>query len=111
VLISVIRGLGEVPAIWPLLDRPRVEGIDALRVGEHPPLLILVGAHDGEHARRLGGVARVLRSVANLKIVVVHLCGVGLAVDFEQAEVMLAVRIVATVELVEGSNHFEDSGL
>jgi hypothetical protein len=34
-----------------------------------------------------------------------------LAVDFERAEVMLAMRVVALVELIEGSNCFEDSRL
>jgi hypothetical protein len=39
VLVAVVRRLGEVPAIRPLLDRPHVEGIDVLRVREHPALL------------------------------------------------------------------------
>ena len=72
--------------------------------------LVLVGAHDGEHARRLLGVGGIFRTAVHVEGVVVDFEEVGFALDLEAAEVVLAVRVVVRGEFVERLHGQEHAG-
>ena len=68
---------------------------------------VLIGAHDGKHARRLLGVRRVSGAELHGEVVVVYLSEIRLALDLEVAEVVLAVRVIVLREIAEGLNRQE----
>src|ERR1700722_6212888 len=45
----MVRGLGEVSAVWRFLDGPHVGGVDVLRICEHPSLLYETGEDEAGH--------------------------------------------------------------
>jgi len=70
---------------------------------------VLVGAHDGEHARRNAWVRGVFRTAVHIEGVVVDLPEVRLALDFDAAEVVLAVRVIVLREIAEGLNREDEA--
>src|SRR5262245_13131169 len=73
---------------------------------------VLLREHDGQHAPRLRGIARILAAVRQRPVVVVNLPDDAPdAIDFEGAEIMLAIRIVAALEFGEGLHALADTRL
>lgn len=58
---------------------------------------ILIGAHDGQHAHRLGWIGGVLGAVPQVRIVV-DLAEVRHAFMLDADEVVFAMRVVAAIE-------------
>src|ERR1035437_7954423 len=71
---------------------------------------VLVGAHDGEHARRNVRVGGVFGAAIHVEGVVIDLEEVGLSLDSEVAEVVLAVRVIVLREIAEGLNRQKCAG-
>src|ERR1700688_3495749 len=72
---------------------------------------IFLGAHDGKHARRLLWIGWIFRAAVHFDVVVIDLPEHGQTVLFESAEVVLAMRVVRSVELRECSDGFEHVSL
>jgi hypothetical protein len=55
---------------------------------------VFIGAHDGEHARRLLGISGIFGAALQVRRVIVDLEEVGDAGDIKITEVVLAVWVV-----------------
>jgi hypothetical protein len=99
--VALLMGEGcadrEPEVVMALTLHDRERAIGGLLTGHRLPPFplvgksIFVGAHDGEHARRLLRVGRVFRAAFHVRGVVVHFEKVLLPGNVEVAEVMFAV--------------------
>jgi len=62
---------------------------------------VLVGAHDGKHARCNVRVGGFLGAGLHVGGIVIDLKEVGLSLDLEAAEVVLAMRVISFVKLLK----------
>jgi protein ImuA len=69
---------------------------------------VFVSAHDGQHAHRLRGVCWIIGAALHVGRVVIDFEEVGLSLNLEAAEVVLAVRIVLGIEVDECAHPFKN---